>query len=223
MEGRRVGGAREGRSAGGRGCACTAVGSAEQWALRLVPERAPPPPPPLPPARRSVHAPNSRRKTLCGTLDYLPPEMVEGNYHDAAVDVWSLVGGLPLPLPLPLPADAAAGTHFCWQARQRRRSRLGAGWGHHEAGLICLVCSVAVPRRWFSVHSPAPSRVPQPLARPLAPPLLHPAACRACCATSSCMASRRLRPRGTARPTSASCASTSASRPPPSAATAPRT
>ena len=27
----------------------------------------------------SVHAPNSRRKTLCGTLDYLPPEMVEGH------------------------------------------------------------------------------------------------------------------------------------------------
>lgn len=25
----------------------------------------------------SVHAPNSRRKTLCGTLDYLPPEMVQ--------------------------------------------------------------------------------------------------------------------------------------------------
>lgn len=24
----------------------------------------------------SVHAPNSRRRTLCGTLDYLPPEMV---------------------------------------------------------------------------------------------------------------------------------------------------
>ncbi len=31
----------------------------------------------------SVHAPNSRRKTMCGTLDYLPPEMVEGQYHDA--------------------------------------------------------------------------------------------------------------------------------------------
>ncbi|KAK9834308.1 hypothetical protein WJX81_005470 [Elliptochloris bilobata] len=38
----------------------------------------------------SVHAPNSRRKTLCGTLDYLPPEMVEGADHDATVDVWSL-------------------------------------------------------------------------------------------------------------------------------------
>ncbi len=38
----------------------------------------------------SVHAPNNRRQTLCGTLDYLPPEMVEGKEHDAAVDVWSL-------------------------------------------------------------------------------------------------------------------------------------
>jgi aurora kinase len=32
----------------------------------------------------SVHAPNSRRRTLCGTLDYLPPEMVEGKEHDSA-------------------------------------------------------------------------------------------------------------------------------------------
>eukprot|EP00271_Cylindrocystis_brebissonii_P019844 TRINITY_DN627_c0_g1_i1.p1 TRINITY_DN627_c0_g1~~TRINITY_DN627_c0_g1_i1.p1 ORF type:complete len:288 (+),score=60.15 TRINITY_DN627_c0_g1_i1:505-1368(+) len=38
----------------------------------------------------SVHAPSSRRQTLCGTLDYLPPEMVEGKDHDAWVDVWSL-------------------------------------------------------------------------------------------------------------------------------------
>ncbi|PVU95327.1 hypothetical protein BB561_001901 [Smittium simulii] len=38
----------------------------------------------------SVHAPTSRRKTLCGTLDYLPPEMVEGKDHNNAVDLWSL-------------------------------------------------------------------------------------------------------------------------------------
>jgi len=38
----------------------------------------------------SVHAPGSRRKTLCGTLDYLPPEMVEGAPHDEKVDLWSL-------------------------------------------------------------------------------------------------------------------------------------
>ncbi|XP_064640786.1 aurora kinase C-like [Lineus longissimus] len=38
----------------------------------------------------SVHAPSSRRATLCGTLDYLPPEMVEGKVHNEKVDLWSL-------------------------------------------------------------------------------------------------------------------------------------
>jgi serine/threonine protein kinase len=38
----------------------------------------------------SVHAPSNRRQTLCGTLDYLPPEMVNGLPHDNAVDIWSL-------------------------------------------------------------------------------------------------------------------------------------
>lgn len=31
-----------------------------------------------------------RRTTLCGTLDYLPPEMIEGKAHDEKVDLWSL-------------------------------------------------------------------------------------------------------------------------------------
>ena len=38
----------------------------------------------------SVHAPSSRRTTLCGTLDYLPPEMIENKEHDHTVDNWSL-------------------------------------------------------------------------------------------------------------------------------------
>jgi serine/threonine protein kinase len=38
----------------------------------------------------SVHAPGDRRRTLCGTLDYLPPEMVEGKEHNAKVDLWAL-------------------------------------------------------------------------------------------------------------------------------------
>jgi aurora kinase len=38
----------------------------------------------------SVHAPTQRRLTLCGTLDYLPPEMVEAKPHDTAVDLWCL-------------------------------------------------------------------------------------------------------------------------------------
>ncbi|KAM3823913.1 aurora kinase C-like [Vipera latastei] len=38
----------------------------------------------------SVHAPSLRRKTMCGTLDYLPPEMIEGKPHDEKVDLWCI-------------------------------------------------------------------------------------------------------------------------------------
>ncbi|RMJ27741.1 serine threonine-protein kinase [Aspergillus sp. HF37] len=42
----------------------------------------------------SVHAPNSRRQTMCGTLDYLPPEMLkpgsQDSYYNEKVDLWSL-------------------------------------------------------------------------------------------------------------------------------------
>lgn len=42
----------------------------------------------------SVHAPSGRRLTKCGTLDYLPPEMVDPKRYDKPydekVDVWSL-------------------------------------------------------------------------------------------------------------------------------------
>ncbi|XP_058532241.1 aurora kinase B isoform X2 [Ochotona princeps] len=38
----------------------------------------------------SVHAPSLRRKTMCGTLDYLPPEMIEGCTHNEKVDLWCI-------------------------------------------------------------------------------------------------------------------------------------
>ncbi|EDV98926.1 aurora kinase B [Drosophila grimshawi] len=38
----------------------------------------------------SAHTPNNKRKTLCGTLDYLPPEMVDGHSYDDSVDQWCL-------------------------------------------------------------------------------------------------------------------------------------
>lgn len=38
----------------------------------------------------SVHSPSSRRTTMCGTLDYLPPEMVEAKEHNERVDLWAL-------------------------------------------------------------------------------------------------------------------------------------
>lgn len=40
----------------------------------------------------SVHAPSDRRETLCGTLDYLPPEMLTSRkaQYSKAVDQWTL-------------------------------------------------------------------------------------------------------------------------------------
>jgi len=52
----------------------------------------------------SVHAPNSRRNTLCGTLDYLPPEMIEvgivpGVFVRPSLVVWTYARcGLSWPL-----------------------------------------------------------------------------------------------------------------------------
>ena len=37
---------------------------------------------------------------MCGTLDYLPPEMVEGHAHDKSVDIWSRSRSLSLSLSL---------------------------------------------------------------------------------------------------------------------------
>jgi len=36
----------------------------------------------------SVHA-TGRRRTMCGTLDYLPPEMVQQKHHDEKVSIYT--------------------------------------------------------------------------------------------------------------------------------------
>ncbi|KAM7353523.1 aurora kinase B-like [Cochliomyia hominivorax] len=38
----------------------------------------------------SAHTISNKRKTFCGTLDYIPPEMVDGRTYDDAVDQWCL-------------------------------------------------------------------------------------------------------------------------------------
>lgn len=38
----------------------------------------------------STSSNSSRRLTMCGTLDYLPPEMIELKDHDVSVDIWAL-------------------------------------------------------------------------------------------------------------------------------------
>jgi len=62
----------------------------------------------------SVHAPHSKRKTLCGTLDYLPPEMIAGKEHDNKVDVWSL-GVLMYEFLVGSPPFEANGHHETYQ------------------------------------------------------------------------------------------------------------
>lgn len=37
-----------------------------------------------------VYSPVYKRRTFCGTLDYVPPEIVKGEFYDERVDVWSL-------------------------------------------------------------------------------------------------------------------------------------
>jgi serine/threonine protein kinase len=43
----------------------------------------------------SVRAPSDRRKTMCGTLDYLPPEMISNQrkgdgVYNKSIDIWSV-------------------------------------------------------------------------------------------------------------------------------------
>jgi len=38
----------------------------------------------------SVHAPSNNRQTMCGTLDYLPPEMIKSNTYGPEVDIWTV-------------------------------------------------------------------------------------------------------------------------------------
>lgn len=83
----------------------------------------------------SVHAPSSRRTTLCGTLDYLPPEMIEGKDHDASVDVWSL-GVLMYEFLNGSPPFEAEGHHATYRRIQRVDLRFPPGMSEDAKDLI---------------------------------------------------------------------------------------
>ena len=38
----------------------------------------------------SVHSPEGERKTMCGTPDYMPPEILNRKTYDKMVDIWSV-------------------------------------------------------------------------------------------------------------------------------------
>ena len=83
----------------------------------------------------SVHAPSSRRNTLCGTLDYLPPEMVEGREHDEQVDVWSL-GVLLYEFLVGNPPFEAEGHNATYRRIQRVDLRFPRGLSEDAMDLI---------------------------------------------------------------------------------------
>jgi hypothetical protein len=97
----------------------------------------------------------SRRSTLCGTLDYLPPEMVEGREHGSGVDVWGL-GVLTYEFLYGNPPFEAAGHHEV--CRMSCKAAFGAGGVHFVKGqcvLLLLLSAVALacPGGWM--HSGA--------------------------------------------------------------------
>jgi len=83
----------------------------------------------------SVHAPSSRRQTLCGTLDYLPPEMIEGRDHDSSVDIWSL-GVLMYEFLNGGPPFEADGHHATYRRIQRVDLRFPVGMSEDSKDLI---------------------------------------------------------------------------------------
>jgi serine/threonine protein kinase len=36
----------------------------------------------------SIYAPDQMRNTFCGTLDYMPPEVMQGMSYDNRIDIW---------------------------------------------------------------------------------------------------------------------------------------
>jgi aurora kinase A len=81
----------------------------------------------------------SRRATLCGTLDYLPPEMIEGQTHNEKVDLWSL-GVLCYEFLVGKPPFEAEGHSETY----RRISKVDLKFPHYVSegakDVICKVC-----------------------------------------------------------------------------------
>eukprot|EP00834_Sanchytrium_tribonematis_P004202 NODE_193_length_13314_cov_0.305638.p7 type:complete len:268 gc:universal NODE_193_length_13314_cov_0.305638:1758-955(-) len=88
----------------------------------------------------SVHAPTKRRDTVCGTLDYLPPEMVNREAYHKSVDLWSL-GILAYELLIgkpPFEQDNTKETYRAIRKGDYDESKLTAEAKNFVAGLLQL-------------------------------------------------------------------------------------
>uniref|UniRef100_A0A5F9DRD5 non-specific serine/threonine protein kinase n=1 Tax=Oryctolagus cuniculus TaxID=9986 RepID=A0A5F9DRD5_RABIT len=106
----------------------------------------------------SVHAPSLRRKTMCGTLDYLPPEMIEGRTHNEKVDLWC-IGVLCYELLVGNPPFESASHNETYRRIVKVGHAAGApgcrGQGLGRAGLDARVfVATGVEHRRFLLLSP---------------------------------------------------------------------
>jgi len=94
----------------------------------------------------SVHAPRGRRTTMCGTLDYLPPEMVLGQVHDKSADLWSL-GVLAYEFLTGSPPFEAADEHETYRRIAQRRLNFPPGFPVDAKDLVTRLLVLDGKRR----------------------------------------------------------------------------
>lgn len=80
----------------------------------------------------SVHAPSNMRKTICGTLDYMPPEMVSRKMHNEKVDLWC-IGVLAYEFITGRPPFDSHGNQDATWAKIKRADPLFPSFMSHEA------------------------------------------------------------------------------------------
>ncbi|KAI8091220.1 kinase-like domain-containing protein [Gilbertella persicaria] len=99
----------------------------------------------------AVYDPKPRRNTFCGTLDYLPPEMIQRQTHGASVDIWALgvlcyellVGKAPFEDPLdPAREDHQATYQRILKAHVTFPSDLSDGAKHFVLGVKKYTSSI---------------------------------------------------------------------------------
>lgn len=87
----------------------------------------------------SAHTISNKRKTMCGTLDYLPPEMVEGLCYNNSVDQWCL-GVLCYEFLVGKPPFDSINTELTYENIKRLNVNYPKYLAHKAKHLISQVC-----------------------------------------------------------------------------------
>ncbi|XP_064111615.1 aurora kinase B-A-like [Macrobrachium nipponense] len=137
----------------------------------------------------SVYSPNERRTTLCGTLDYLPPEMIEGRMYDEKVDIWSL-GVLCYEFLAGKPSFEAKSHTETFRRIARVDIRFPTHFSSESKDLICrmlrynpkdrLSFDAIMEHPWINIHYDASAPPPNPCSKNKGPFAVQsiPSACK---------------------------------------------